>query len=103
MDRKGQSVQQGESDRLDRKASSERRALLVNREQPVSRVQQVPKEQLGRLARRVRQATPGSMDRPDRRGRLAKPAPKDLDPAELAAWTSVARTVLNLHAVVTRN
>ncbi len=33
----------------------------------------------------------------------AKPAAKDIAPAELAAWTSVARTVLNLHAVVTRN
>ena len=33
----------------------------------------------------------------------AKPATKDIDPAELAAWTSVARTVLNLHAVITRN
>ncbi|OWK35858.1 PSD1 and planctomycete cytochrome C domain-containing protein [Fimbriiglobus ruber] len=33
----------------------------------------------------------------------AKPAAKDVDPAELAAWTSVARAVLNLHAVVTRN
>jgi Protein of unknown function (DUF1553)/Protein of unknown function (DUF1549)/Planctomycete cytochrome C len=31
-----------------------------------------------------------------------KPAPKDLDPADLAAWTSIARTVLNLHEVITR-
>ena len=29
--------------------------------------------------------------------------PEGLDPAELAAWTSVARTVLNLHETVTRN
>ena len=29
--------------------------------------------------------------------------PADLDPAELAAWTSVARTILNLHATITRN
>jgi hypothetical protein len=28
---------------------------------------------------------------------------KDVDPAELAAWTSVARTILNLHEVITRN
>ncbi|WP_437222552.1 PSD1 and planctomycete cytochrome C domain-containing protein [Planctomicrobium sp. SH661] len=27
----------------------------------------------------------------------------DLDPAELAAWTSVTRTILNLHATITRN
>ena len=33
----------------------------------------------------------------------AKPAPKDLDQAELAAWTSVARTILNLHETITRN
>lgn len=33
----------------------------------------------------------------------AKPAPTDLDKSELAAWTSVARTILNLHEVITRN
>jgi hypothetical protein len=32
-----------------------------------------------------------------------RPAPKDLDAAELAAWTSVARVILNLHETVTRN
>ncbi|HKD35189.1 MAG TPA: PSD1 and planctomycete cytochrome C domain-containing protein [Pirellulales bacterium] len=32
----------------------------------------------------------------------AKP-PADLDPAELAAWTSVARAILNLHETITRN
>ena len=32
----------------------------------------------------------------------AKPAADGIDPAELAAWTSVARTVLNLHEAVTR-
>lgn len=32
-----------------------------------------------------------------------RPAPKDLDAAELAAWTSVARVVLNLHETITRN
>ncbi|MFT5124408.1 MAG: hypothetical protein ACI97B_003043 [Verrucomicrobiales bacterium] len=30
------------------------------------------------------------------------PAAKDLDPAELAAWTSVARVILNLHETITR-
>ena len=33
----------------------------------------------------------------------AKPAPTDLDKSELAAWTSIARTVLNLHETITRN
>ena len=33
----------------------------------------------------------------------AKPAPTDLDKAELAAWTSIARTILNLHETITRN
>ena len=32
----------------------------------------------------------------------ARPRPADLDPAELAAWTSVARAILNLHEIVTR-
>ena len=32
-----------------------------------------------------------------------RPAPKGLDGAELAAWTSVARILLNLHETVTRN
>ncbi len=32
----------------------------------------------------------------------ARPRPADLDQAELAAWTSVARTILNLHEIVTR-
>ncbi len=32
-----------------------------------------------------------------------RPAPKDLDVAELAAWTSVARVLLNLHETITRN
>jgi hypothetical protein len=30
------------------------------------------------------------------------PAPKDSNSAELAAWTSVARTILNLHEMITR-
>lgn len=30
------------------------------------------------------------------------PAPADLDPVELASWTSVARTLLNLHETITR-
>jgi hypothetical protein len=29
--------------------------------------------------------------------------PKDVDTAELAAWKSVARVVLNLHERITRN
>ena len=33
----------------------------------------------------------------------AKPVPADLDPAELAAWTSVSRAILNLHETITRN
>jgi hypothetical protein len=32
-----------------------------------------------------------------------RPMPKDVDPAELAAWTSVARVLLNLHETITRN
>ena len=32
-----------------------------------------------------------------------KPAPNNLPTPELAAWTSVARTILNLHEVITRN
>jgi hypothetical protein len=31
------------------------------------------------------------------------PAAKDLPAAELAAWTSVARAILNLHETITRN
>jgi hypothetical protein len=33
----------------------------------------------------------------------ARPAPKDVDAAELAAWTSIARVLLNLHETITRN
>jgi hypothetical protein len=33
----------------------------------------------------------------------ARPVPKDMDTAELAAWTSVARVILNLHETITRN
>jgi hypothetical protein len=33
----------------------------------------------------------------------ARPAPTDIDAAELAAWTSVARTMLNLHETITRS
>jgi hypothetical protein len=29
-------------------------------------------------------------------------APRDLDPGTLAAWTSVARVILNLHETMTR-
>ncbi|MFN0053139.1 MAG: PSD1 and planctomycete cytochrome C domain-containing protein [Planctomycetales bacterium] len=32
-----------------------------------------------------------------------RPVPEDLNRAELAAWTSVCRAILNLHEVVTRN
>ena len=31
------------------------------------------------------------------------PPPQDVPPAELAAWTSVARIILNLHETITRN
>ncbi len=31
------------------------------------------------------------------------PMAKDLNASELAAWTSVARTILNLHETITRN
>ncbi|MDB5299200.1 MAG: Planctomycete cytochrome [Phycisphaerales bacterium] len=31
------------------------------------------------------------------------PAPKDADAAELAAWTSVVRVILNLHETITRS
>jgi hypothetical protein len=31
------------------------------------------------------------------------PVPAGLDPAELAAWTSVARVLLNLHETITRS
>ena len=31
------------------------------------------------------------------------PVPGDIPPVELAAWTSVARAVLNLHETITRN
>ncbi len=31
------------------------------------------------------------------------PSPADIDPAELAAWTSVARVLLNLHETISRN
>ena len=33
----------------------------------------------------------------------ASPAPSDLDPAELAAWTDIARALLNLHETMTRS
>jgi hypothetical protein len=33
----------------------------------------------------------------------ARPVPKDLEIGELAAWTSVARVILNLHETITRN
>ena len=33
----------------------------------------------------------------------ARPVPADLAPAELAAWTAVARALLNLHETVTRS
>jgi hypothetical protein len=32
-----------------------------------------------------------------------RPVPSELDAAELAAWTNVARTILNLHGTITRN
>jgi hypothetical protein len=32
----------------------------------------------------------------------ARPAAADLDPAELVAWTSVARSILMLHETITR-
>ena len=36
-------------------------------------------------------------------GKLGAPAPADADPAELAAWSSVTRVVLNLHEFITRS
>jgi hypothetical protein len=44
---------------------------------------------------------------PDGAQRLMKvglaPLPANVEPAELAAWTSVARVILNLHETITRN
>src|SRR5262249_40168257 len=31
------------------------------------------------------------------------PTPNEMDAAELAAWTSVTRTIMNLHEAITRN
>jgi len=31
------------------------------------------------------------------------PAPTDADPSELAAWTNLARVLLNLHETITRS
>jgi hypothetical protein len=31
------------------------------------------------------------------------PLPKDLDQSELAAWTNIARVILNLHETITRS
>ena len=36
-------------------------------------------------------------------GKIATPAPADLDPVELAAWSSVTRVVMNLHEFITRS
>jgi len=36
-------------------------------------------------------------------GKLGTPAPADVDAAELAAWSSVARVVINLHEFITRS
>ena len=47
------------------------------------------------------QADPKSVDKLLAVGE--SPPPKDVDKPELAAWTSVARTVLNLHETITRN
>ena len=33
----------------------------------------------------------------------AKPVSAEIEKTELAAWTSVARTILNLHETITRN
>jgi len=45
-------------------------------------------------------AHPGAARRISRAGMA--PVPQDLDPADLAAWTSVARVLLNLHETITR-
>lgn len=53
----------------------------------------------------VKQTRRYARDKPSAEKLLAvgdKPAPKEIDPAELAAWTSVARTILNLHETIMR-
>ncbi|MEC9002025.1 MAG: PSD1 and planctomycete cytochrome C domain-containing protein [Planctomycetota bacterium] len=43
------------------------------------------------------------MSGPERLSKVGmKPAPKDLDPVELASYTSIARVILNLHETITR-
>ena len=59
----------------------------------------------------LRPAAPGTTTntRPDPAAARAllgtgdSPVPADIDPAELAAWTSVARVLLNLHETITRS
>jgi hypothetical protein len=50
--------------------------------------------------REAYQSNPGSASEIAANG--ARPAASDLNPIELAAWTSVARTLLNLHETITR-
>ena len=47
------------------------------------------------------EAKPAEADKLIRTG--IAPVPSDIPPVELAAWTSVARAVLNLHETITRN
>ena len=47
------------------------------------------------------EAKPAEADKLIRTG--IAPVPGDIPPVELAAWTSVARAVLNLHETITRN
>ena len=58
------------------------------------------------LARLLTEHRASYAARPDEAAALiavgASPSPTNLDPAELAAWTSVARVALNLHETIVR-
>lgn len=89
-------LRQGGASDAERVASAMRQALARNPTPDESRI-------LLRLLEKHRQEY--RHDEPAARA-LAQvgfaKAPEDIPPAELAAWTSVARTVLNLHETVTR-
>ena len=58
---------------------------------------------LGKLYEKHRKEYGMDKNRPRNCWRWARPCSRRLDPAELAAWTSVARAILNLHEAITRN
>lgn len=93
------------AERMLRHGATTQERLDFAYQQAVSRG--VKEQEVAILSQLLEQARSEYQANPQAAGELlsvgARPVPDDLDTVELAAWTTIARAILNLHETITRN